>query len=149
MAEIFLTRQLSGFKPADEQAERYMRALKIGQTVRAKVVIPRYGAHHRMIFAMLSLTYKNLPERYGSMWPTFESFRKGIAMAVGHIERVVTPDGVIHETPGSLSYDALDQSAFEDVATTMLSVCAKLLEIEEPELSAEVVRAAGLDRWEA
>lgn len=149
MAELFLKRTLTGFAPDDETAQRYLKALKIGQVVRATVKIPRYGPHHRLVFAMLQLTYKNLPEKYAELWPSFESFRKGIAMAAGHVEEVKTPDGEIHRTPGSISYDALDQAAFEDLAVLMLGICANILQVSEPELAEEVAKHAGIDRWAA
>lgn len=142
MAELHLRTTLRGFEPADEQAEAYRRALKIGTVVRATVKIPRYGPHHRMVFALLQLTYSNLPERYAGMWPSFDHFRKAVAVEAGHFEEVIARSGEIYRIPGSLSFDALDELQFDRVSKAMLRVCAEILQVTEPELAEEVARAA-------
>lgn len=140
MASLFLRKTLSGFVPQDEQAEAYLKALKFGQVVRAEVKIPRNYKHHALIFTLLSLTYKNLPEQYEPLWPSFDKFRKAVAFEVGHRDETVLKDGTIIEGPGSLSYDALDEAAFTRVSGAMMTWCANLLDMHEPELAAEVSR---------
>lgn len=142
MADLFLKVTLRGFEPNDEQAEAYRRALKIGTVVRATVKIPRYGPHHRMVFALLQLTYSNLPEQYAAMWPSFEHFRKAVAVEAGHFEELIARDGEIYRIPGSLSYDTLDELQFDRVSKAMLRICAEILQVEEPQLAQEVERAA-------
>lgn len=142
MAELFLKTTLRGFEPADDHAEAYRRALKIGTVVRATVKIPRYGPHHRMVFALLQLTYSNLPEQYANLWPSFEHFRKAVAVEAGHFEEVISRSGEIFRIPGSLSYDSLDELQFDRVSKAMLRVCAEILQVTEPELAEEVARAA-------
>lgn len=142
MADLMLKTTLRGFEPADEHAETYRRALKIGTIVRATVKIPRYGPHHRMVFALLQLTYSNLPEQYASLWPSFEHFRKAVAVEAGHFEEVISRSGEIFRIPGSLSYDSLDELQFDRVSKAMLRVCAEILQVTEPELAEEVARAA-------
>lgn len=140
MGELFLTRTLRGFEPADAPAAEYHKALKIGQVVRATVRIPRSGPHHRLIFALLQLTHQNLPEKYADLWRSFDQFRKAIALEAGHVEIIKRRDGEIVQVPGSLSFDALDEREFTKVAGAMMSICAAILDIGEPELAAEVSR---------
>jgi hypothetical protein len=142
MADLMLKVTLRGFEPDDQQAENYRRALKPGTRVRATVKIPRYGPHHRMVFALLQLTYSNLPERYASIWPSFEHFRKAVAVEAGHFEEVISRSGEVFRIPGSLSFDALDELQFDRVSKAMLRVCADVLGVDEPELAQEVERAA-------
>lgn len=142
MAHIFLRCTPTGFAPADEQAEAYRRNLKIGRVVRAEVKIPRNYQHHKLIMALLMLTYRNLPEKYEQLWPSFDRFRKAVAYEVGHREETVLRDGTIIEGPGSLSYDALDEVEFTRVSGAMMTWCANLLDMHEPDLAAEVSRYA-------
>jgi hypothetical protein len=143
VAEIFLKRTLAGtLAPADEHAEAYIRALKVGRPVRAKVSVPRNYRHHCLIMALLTLTFRNLPEKYGELWPTFDGFRRAVAYDVGHREQTFLKDGTIIEGPGSLSYEALDETAFTQVSGAMMAWCATLLDMVEPELAAEVSRYA-------
>lgn len=151
MARLCLRRVLTGFVAADEESDAAMRRYKVGEVYKADVVRPRSWQHHKLIFALLSLTYKNLPETIeinGTMvatrglWPSFDKFRKSIALEAGHTETVITRDGVCHEGPGSLSYDALDEADFTRVSAAMMTICALILDLGEPELAAEVSRYA-------
>lgn len=143
MADIFLKRTMGGtLAPADEHAENYIRLLKFGFVVRATVKIPRNYQHHKLIMALLTLTYRTLPEQYEPLWPSFDKFRKAVAYEVGHRDETTLKDGTIIEGPGSLSYDALDEAAFTRVSGAMMTWCANLLDMHEPELAAEVSRYA-------
>ena len=142
MARLYLRRTLSGFVAADDESGAAMKRYKVGEVYRADVVKPRSWQHHKLIFALLSLTYKNLPEKYAVLWPSFDKFRKAIALEAGHTETVITRDGVCHEGPGSISYDALDEADFTRVSSAMMTICALILDLSEPELAAEVSRYA-------
>jgi hypothetical protein len=142
VADLFLRRTLSGFAPADADAEQTMRAYKVGTIYRAKVVKPRSYQHHKLIMALLTLTYRNLPEKYDGLWPSFDKFRKAVAYDVGHRDETTLRDGTIIEGPGSLSYDALDEIEFTRVSAAMMTWCATTLDMSEPELAGEVSRYA-------
>jgi hypothetical protein len=142
VARLYLRRVLTGLVAADEESDAAMRRYKVGDVYRADVVKPRSYQHHKLIMALLSLTYKNLPEKYATLWPSFDKFRKSIALEAGHTETVITRDGVCHEGPGSLSYDALDEADFTRVSAAMMTICALILDLSEPELAAEVSRYA-------
>lgn len=146
MAEIYLRKTLTGWEPNDDEARRYHKVLKVGQVARATLKIPRYGPHHRLVFALLSLTYKNLPEKYEGLWRSFDHFRKAIALEAGHVEVIHRRDGEIVEVPGSLSFDSLGQPEFERVSAAMLRVCALILDMSEPELAQEVWKHADVER---
>jgi hypothetical protein len=156
MAEIFLRKTLSGWLPADADAEETSRTYKVGQVYKANVTKPRSYQHHKLIMALLSLTYEHLPETIpgadgrpivtAELWPNFTKFRKSIALEAGHTETIVTRDGAIHEGPGSLSYDALDEIEFARVSGAMMTICTQILDMSEPELAGEVSRYAD-DRY--
>lgn len=138
MARIFLKKTLSGFLPADEPSAEACKKYKIGEIYRADIVKPRSYQHHKLIMALLNLTYEN-QERYTS----FEVFRKAVAFAAGHIVEYPSLDGEVIREADSLSYDRLDEVDFTRVAGAMMTVCAEILGgMGIPELEAEVSRYA-------
>jgi hypothetical protein len=137
MARLYLKKTLTGFAPADEPSMEVARKYKVGEIYRADVVKPRSYQHHKLAFALLNLTYAN-QER----WATFENFRKAVAIAAGHTEELMTVHGEIIRLPKSLSYDSLDEVEFTQVFGAMMTVCAAILGLENPELEAEVSKYA-------
>ena len=143
MARMYLKRTLTGFVPADEPSQAVMRKYKGGNVYRADVVRPRSYQHHKLCMALLSLTFENLPDRYAKCYPTFDGFRYAVAKESGHCESFVDLNGEITTIPKSISYDAIpDDVEFGQVMAGMMTVCAKVLQIDEPTLSAEVSRYA-------
>ena len=137
MARLFLKRTLAGFVPADEPSMEIARKYKLGETYRADIVKPRSYRHHKLAFALLSLAYQN-QER----WPSFESFRKAVAMAAGHTEEIMLPDGEMVRAPASLNYDSLDEIEFTKVFGAMMTVCCDILGVTAPEIEAELSKYA-------
>lgn len=138
MARLYLKRTLSGFVPADEPSADAVRKYKVGEIYRADVVKPRSYLHHKLIMALLNLTYSN-QERYTS----FEVFRKVVAYAAGHIVEYTSLDGEIIREADSLSYERLDEIEFTKVSAAMMTVCAHILgDMNLQELEAEVSRYA-------
>lgn len=137
MARLYLKRTLSGFTPADEPSADIARKFKAGEIYRADIVKPRSYQHHKLCMALLTLTYQN-QERYTS----FEMFRKAVALEAGHVNEIIKLDGEVVLEPGSLSYDALDEVEFTRVMASMMTICAQILDVTEPELAGEVSRYA-------
>lgn len=137
MARLYLRKTLTGFEPADAESAELHRKYKVGEIYRADVVKPRSYKHHKLCMALLTLTFNN-QERFAS----FEIFRKAVAMAAGHVEKIQTLDGQVIDAPGSLSYDALDEIEFTKVFGAMMTICCDLLGMSAPELEAEVSKYA-------
>lgn len=134
MARMFLKRTLTGFVPADQAAEDLCKGYKIGEIYKADVVKPRSYQHHKLAFALLSLTFKN-QERYQN----FDDFRKAVALAAGHSREFISLDGEVMREPGSLAFDALDEVEFTKVMAAMMTVCAHILhDMDEAELAEQV-----------
>jgi hypothetical protein len=114
------------------------RKHKFGCIYRAEVVKPRSYAHHKLIMALLNLTYENQ-----EMYDDFTMFRKAVAVAAGHVDELITVDGEILKLPRSINYDTLDEIEFTKVAGAMMTVCCRLLKgIGRDELEAEISRYA-------
>lgn len=139
MAKLFLKRTLSGFIGADETSDGLVRKFKIGEIYRAEIVKPRNYLHHKLCFALLSLTYAN-QER----WTDFRKFRRALALAVDYVDEVVTVEGEVVKIPRSLSYDECpDEIEFQKVMPKMMTVCAEILHnMDLKELEEEVARYA-------
>lgn len=143
MARIYLKRTLNGFVAADEPSLEVLRKYKIGEVYRADVVKPRSYQHHKLCMALLNLTYLNLPENISGAFPTFDSFRYAVAEKSGHVIEYTTLDGEIKAMPGSISYDAIpDDVEFSRVMAGMMTICARILDMAESELAAEVSKYA-------
>lgn len=137
MARLYLKKTLNGFDPADEPSKMLHRKFQLGSVYRADVVRPRNYRHLCLGMALLQLTYEN-QERYSD----FETFRKVIARAAGHIIEYDDLDGNRCQEAASLSYDAIpDDLEFGNVLTSMLHVCSHLLgDMGIHELQQEVLR---------
>ncbi len=143
MARIYLKRVLTGFVAADEPSATLLRRYKVGEVYRADVVKPRSYKHHKLIMALLNLTFENLPERFARSYASFDQFRYAVALEAGHSESFVTLHGEILTQPKSISYDAIpDDVEFGKVASAMMTICARILEMTEPELAIEVAKYA-------
>lgn len=143
MARIYLKRTLTGFVPADEPSAEACKKFKQGHAYRADVVKPRNYKHHKLCMALLNLTYENLPEKYAQSYASFDQFRYAVALESGHSEAFVTLEGQILTVPRSISYDEIpDDAEFGVVMAAMMTVCAKILDISQPELAAEVSKYA-------
>jgi hypothetical protein len=138
MARLYLKRTPAGFVPVDDAAVEDARKYKVGEVYAADIKKPRSYQHHKLAFALLSLTYQN-QERYLN----FDDFRKAVALAAGHSREFVDLNGEIHREVGSLSYDALDEVEFTKVMAAMMTVCAHILHgMDLKELESEVARYA-------
>lgn len=138
MARLYLRRTLTGFVPADDPSLEVIKKFKVGEIFRGDIVKPRSYQHHKLILALLNLTYEN-QERYTS----FDVFRKAVAFAAGHVIEYPSLDGEIIREADSLSYDRLDEIEFTQVAGAMMTVCAHILgDMDLQELEAEVSRYA-------
>jgi len=143
VARLYLKKTLGGgFIPADEPSLEVARKYKTNEVYRADIVKPRSYKNHCLIFSLLSLTYEN-QDRYTN----FDTFRKAVAFAAGHIVEYPSLDGEVIREADSLSYDRLDQPDFERISGAMMEVCAHILgDLDLHELQAEVARYAS-DRY--
>jgi hypothetical protein len=136
--DIFLTKTLAGFVPADEQAKQAVKRWRIGETLRCNVKKPRDYRHHKQYFALLTLTFEN-QDKYTS----FEHFRKAVQIAAGHVDELITLDGELVLLPRSIDYTTLDEFEFSKVFGETMTVCAKILgDLDLHELEMEVARHA-------
>lgn len=104
---------LRGATPADHEAwtkfRRRLETMKTGKWLRIEATSPRNGKHHRKLMALLQLVSEN-SETYN----TVERALVAVKLVVGHFEPAVHPQtGELIQVPKSISYESMDQDAFE------------------------------------
>jgi hypothetical protein len=135
---IFVTKTLNGLVPADDEAKEVLRKFKLGDTLRAEVKKPRNYQHHKMFFALLTMTFENQDS-----YKSFEHFRKAVLIEAGHVDEIITLDGEIVLIPKSIDYSTLDEIEFSKVFNEAMAVCARILgDLDLYELEQEVMRHA-------
>lgn len=139
MAKGFIRKTLTGWVPADEQAQAIHKRQKLGQIYRGDIVQPRNYRHHCLFMALLDLTFQNQEAIANE-----QDFRRAVAYDAGHVREFMTLDGEIHRIPLSYSYDEIpDEHDFTKAFGAAMTVCAKLLhDMDLGELEAEVGRYA-------
>jgi hypothetical protein len=119
--KLYLERTVAGFEPTEVSAGESLK-LPVGSIYQAQVsqVRPRPYAQQKRVFALLHLTFRNQQ----SYWD-FDAFRRAVALAAGHSEKLLTLDGETVEVPRSLA--DLTEREFNRVYPLLLAVCAKLM----------------------
>lgn len=139
MAKGFVKKTLTGWIPADENAEAIHKRHKLGQIYRADIVQPRSYRHHCLFMALLELTFQN-QEKYTDDW----AFRTAVALEAGHVKQFVNLDGELCFVPLRYSYDDIpDEQDFTKEFGKAMAVCQRILgDLGIDELEAEVSRYA-------
>lgn len=106
-------RGLRGSTPADHEAytklKRRLERMKPGTWFRMEWAVPRHGAHHRKLFALLALVADN-----SETYDTTEKALVAIKLVTGYADPVIDPrTGELTQVPQSIAYDSMDQDEFE------------------------------------
>lgn len=108
-------RTLTGFVPANDEAQTFHARTKNNEFVELKATKVRNGKYHNLFFKMLELISENSEPHISKK--AAELYAK-MAAGVGEFE----PDskGGQHFIPGSISFAKMDQQAFEDFVQTAI-----------------------------
>lgn len=104
---------LRGATPADQDAwakfRRKLETMKPGKWLRVEFSSPRNGAHHRKLMALLQLVSEN-----SETYTTVDKALIAVKLVTGHFDLLADPKtGEIIQLPKSVSYEAMDQEAFD------------------------------------
>lgn len=141
MAEIALTRTLSGLAPADDHAREVLRRWQVGEQLKADVRKPRAHRSLRRYWALVNLVYQN-SEQFKSR----EAVHAYLKIRAGHCTPIVSKStGEVFLVPDSISYDRLDETEFREVWERVVQVVAdEILGTGVPEIEAEIARLCGI-----
>ena len=121
MTTFFARRTGAVLAPISRSSAIEMEHLPEGVVLRVEAKAPRNGKHHRLIFALFSLTAKALndgPAPSAKQW-TAEDVARQVKIATGHVDTFKLPRAAAKRygtdvglLPASISYDAMDETAF-------------------------------------
>jgi hypothetical protein len=134
-----IRKTLTGWTPANEEAQAIHRRQKLGQISRVDIAVPRNYRLHCLFMVLLNeITFPN-QERYVDA----QQFRRAVALAAGHCEEMMTLDGEILSVPLPYDYDHCpDEGEFTAKFGAAMTICAAILRHTAPDLEEEVARYA-------
>lgn len=106
MTDILVQKVMGALRPVDETGEELLRRIPQGETLKVSLTRPRNVGHHRKFFALIDMIAANSTF-------TNNQVRYLLTCAAGHYEETITKDGEVHRVPKSISFAAMDQTAFD------------------------------------
>jgi len=112
--ECYLVKDDNGIlRPARQDDADKIKKLKMDESYKCVITMPRNIGHHRKFYALIDLALTNLHEDKWSHITTTEDLLFVIKILMGHVDRILI-DGQIHERPKSISFAKMDQAEFQD-----------------------------------
>lgn len=131
MMEIYLKKTQGVLTPAYSTDQEQFSTLKNNTIYRAKIVKPRHPEHHQLVMALCNAVVHN--DRTG-LFPTVKSVLNKIKLNLGYIEGYQTIDEKVVVILKSISFDAMDQTEFQEFWNKALPIVARLLGVTEYQL---------------
>lgn len=126
--DILLLNTAHGLVPLYDDGYEEKRKLKLGETYRASISKARNPAFHRKYFALVNAAWSCLPEAAQEKMKTPENFRKYLEVASGYCDTFYHPRlREFVEIPKSISFSAMDGTAFEELYRNVRAVVDRLL----------------------
>lgn len=138
---------LVGSTPIDREVwsrfRRRLETMKPGTWLRMEWSRPRNGAHHRKMFALLQLVAEN-----SETYSTPEKALVAVKLAAGYFDPMPDPrTGEIVPVLHSVSYDAMDQDAFEKFYSSALDGVLQVILPTMPRETAEHLMEMIVEGW--
>jgi hypothetical protein len=146
--EIYLTRTPIGLKPAYDADLEKMRKVKMGDTVKVELTMPRNVKFHRKFFGLLNIVFDNMQTPAIFQTPTGQEIEIKsvndllwhVKMQTGHYEQKVTLGGKIVFEAKSISFASMGEDEFEKFYSDTIDVILKyFLECDKKDLIEMVI----------
>lgn len=124
--DFWAYRQAERLIPVDPESATQFGKIPFGKPVHVEVKQPRNGAHHRLYWALVHRIAN-------SIGCSPEALSSHLKVSTGHVIAVRTKDGV-KEYPASISFAAMDQTAFHDFYNRCITVICEDLGIARPDI---------------
>lgn len=113
--EIFCKVTPYGLVPLYDSDYETKKRLKAGSTVKCKVSLPRNYEHHKKFFALVRLTFDNLPARLAEYWNIHneEDMLRRFKRDLGYYTSHINERGEREIEYRSISFSAMEQYEFE------------------------------------
>jgi hypothetical protein len=142
MAKLYLKRTLNGFTPDDAASVELARKYKVGDVYAADVRKERSGKMHRRYWKLLSVVLEN-----SDQFQDIETLHDYLKLRTGHCTPIANKvTGEVFLIPKSISFSAMDQTAFEDFFRRVTTViCEDVIPgLDADDLVHEVEKLLGL-----
>ena len=130
-------RTLSAWEPIDENAQKIFRRYKVGETAYLGNTIKRNIKFNGKYFKVLALTFQNQDLTNDS-----ETFRKSVQIHAGFWHWITLIDGAKQKESDSISFENMDDLAFEELYNKVFDVCLHILGLKSEELEMELLKFA-------
>lgn len=148
--KVMLIKTASGLRGATPQDQeewakyrRRLETMKPGTWLRVESSRPRNGKHHRKMFALLQLVAEN-----SETYDTTEKALVAVKLAAGYFDPMPDPrTGEIFPVLQSVSYDAMDQDAFEKFYSAALDGVLQVILPAMPRETAEHLMDMIVEGW--
>ena len=113
--ELYLLNTASGLKPCDDEDYEKKLRLRPGRIYKCKVTLARNYEFHKKFFALVRLTFDNLPSRLAEYWGinNEEDMLRRFKRDLGYFTSTVNERGEREIEYGSISFAAMEQYEFE------------------------------------
>ena len=131
--DIFLMKTPSGsFIPADDEAAEYIKTIKSGEILKAKITRPRNYQFHKKAFALFNLgfEYWEVEEKAykGKTAVKYANVYRGqVLILAGYYSATYNIDGSVKVIPDSLSFGSMTEDTFAQVYKAVFQVIWKQL----------------------
>lgn len=115
-------KQRGGLMPVGVVGQEAMDTIADGAMLMVEVKQPRNIDHHRKMFALLNLIFKNQ-----SHYRTQDEMLDAIKVYVGHCDFMYLRDGSTVARPKSISFAKLDQLAFNEFYDRVIDVVCQYI----------------------
>ena len=128
--QIYLTKTMAGFVPADVSTEEWARKIKVGEIINADFKRTRNYKFLQKYFCLLRVGYDNwepkeISSKYGIPEKNFEQFREDTIILSGHYHLVIRMDGTMRTVADSISFANMEEEAFEKLYSSTVNVFLK------------------------
>ena len=113
--DIFCKVTPYGLVPLYDSDLDMKKRLKVGSTVRCRVSNPRNYEHHKKFFALVRLTFDNLPSNLAEYWKIYseDDMLRRFKRDLGYFKSSVNECGEREIEYMSISFSAMGQAEFE------------------------------------
>jgi len=126
MKQIELDKRSDGaFIPAYNSDHELSKRVKAGDSVLAKLSIPRSVGFHRKFFALVRYTFNHMDESMCDKFPSEEALRLELTLQAGYWSKHVTMGDKEVIYPQSIRFDKMGQVKFEKLYSDVLDVVLK------------------------
>lgn len=121
--------------PADMMADEMLREIPDGREVLVTVRRPRSPRNHAHFFAILHRALEHMPESCQIF--DERTLLDAIKLAVGHVRRVRTLNGITLEMPDSIDFSSMPEDRFQRFKARALYILGQVIGCDPADLEPE------------